>query len=30
MTIIYGYFNIKIALLDPEAKVEGAELPESE
>ncbi|NRA13481.1 MAG: sodium:proton antiporter [Crocinitomicaceae bacterium] len=30
MTVIYGYFNIKIALLEPVAKVEGGELPESE
>ena len=30
MTVIYGYFNIKIALLDPEVKVEAGELPESE
>ncbi|MFT6500844.1 MAG: NhaC family Na+:H+ antiporter [Crocinitomicaceae bacterium] len=30
MTIVYGYFNIKIALIDPETKVEGGELAESE
>ena len=30
MTIIYGYFNTKIVLIDPDAKVEEVDLSEPE